>query len=167
MEQVFREHSAFVMRTARRLGVSAGDLDDVAQEVFMVIHRKLPDFDPTTPLRAWLFGIVRNAACDYRKKAYRKREVAGVYEVCESPSPDQEAILEIEEARRILDRAMDGLDEEKRAVFVLYQLENIPMKEVALAVGCPLQTAYSRLAAAREKVEAYVNRCCKTPGSAR
>jgi RNA polymerase sigma factor (sigma-70 family) len=75
MERVFREHGAFVVRTARRLGVSAGDLDDVAQEVFMVIHRKLPDYDPATPLRAWLFGIVRNAACDYRKKAYRKREV--------------------------------------------------------------------------------------------
>ena len=133
----------------------------------MVIHRKLPGYDPATPLRAWLFGIVRNAACDYRKKAYRKREVAGVDDLCESPSPDQEAILEIEEARRILDRALDGLDEEKRAVFVLYQLENVPMKEVALAVGCPLQTAYSRLAAAREKVEAYISRCGTTARSAR
>lgn len=158
MKSLFQEHGAFVFRTARRLGIAEGDLDDIVQEVFLLVHRKRPQYDGLSPVRAWLFGMVRHAARDYRKKAHRKREVAVSHEVGNSRDTDQEAIVRLREKRRVLDAALDQLDDEKREVFVLYQLEGMSMKEVALVLGCPLQTGYSRLAAAREKVKRHVER---------
>ncbi len=71
---------------------------------------------------------------------------------------NQEDDAALREARATLDRILDGLDDDKRAVFVLFEIEELPMTEVAMAVGCPLQTAYSRLHAARREVEAAMHR---------
>lgn len=73
-------------------------------------------------------------------------------------SADQGEHLDQARARALLDGVLDELDEERRAVFVLFELEQLAMKDVAAAVGCPIQTAYSRLHSAREKVEAAVRR---------
>jgi RNA polymerase sigma-70 factor (ECF subfamily) len=70
----------------------------------------------------------------------------------------QEEDVALHQARAELDRILDTLSDDKRAVFVLYEIEELPMAEVAAAVGCPLQTAYSRLHAARQEVEAIMMR---------
>src|SRR4051794_24550066 len=71
---VFEEHARFVWRTLRRLGVSAADADDICQEVFLVVHRRLAGFDNRSGMRAWLYGICARRASEYRRSAYVRRE---------------------------------------------------------------------------------------------
>jgi RNA polymerase sigma-70 factor (ECF subfamily) len=158
LAEVFRQYASFVWRALRRLGVPEGDVDDVCQEVFVVVHRKLGDFEGRSSLRTWIYGICARTASDYRRSGRVRREV-----VTDSP-PDaahdggQHDALALRQARAKLDRILDELDDDKRAVFVLYEIEELTMAEVAEAIGCPLQTAYSRLHAARKLVEAGVAR---------
>ena len=154
--QVFEAHAPTVWRALRRLGVPESDVEDLCQEVFVVVHRKLPSFEGRSALSTWIYGICVRVASDHRKRAHVRRE-RPTDEVPEGrQSAPQIAELEREQARRMLDRALAELDEDKRAVFVLYEVEELTMAQVADAVGCPLQTAYSRLYAARKLVAASV-----------
>jgi RNA polymerase sigma-70 factor (ECF subfamily) len=139
-------------RTLRHLGVAPSDVEDVCQDVFVTVHRKLDGFEGRSSLRTWLYGICLRVAWDYRRRAHIRREMP----VAEPPhrvaEPAQEQGLEQQDTQRLLQVLLERLDEDKRAVFVLYELEELPMKEVAEALGCPLQTAYSRLHAARRIV---------------
>jgi RNA polymerase sigma-70 factor (ECF subfamily) len=151
-DEVFREHAPFVWRALRRLGVSEADADDVCQEVFVVVHRKLPEFEGRSSLRTWIYGICVRTASSHRRLA-RHREVA-TEELPETPTTDgPHEQLARNQALRALDRALGELDEDKRVVFVLYEIEELTMAEVVEVVGCPLQTAYSRLHAARDRVQ--------------
>jgi RNA polymerase sigma-70 factor (ECF subfamily) len=153
---VFRETAPFAWRVLRRLGVDEADVDDVCQEVFVVVHRRLADFEGRSSLRTWIYGICVRTAADYRKRARARRQVESEARPEPIVSPSQEYAVSIRQARCALDRILDGLDADKRAVFVLYEIEELPMSEVSSIVGCPLQTAYSRLHAARSEVEQAV-----------
>ena len=155
---VFREHAAYVWRVLRRLGVHESDVEDVCQEVFVVIHRRLPDFEGRSAIRTWVYGICVRTVSDYRKRAHRKRELVTDAPPEQTSNEDPHADLAAREARRMLDDILSELDEDKRAVFVLYEIESLTMNDVAEAVGCPLQTAYSRLHAARALVTAAARR---------
>lgn len=157
---VFHEYAPFAWRVLRRLGVSEADANDVCQEVFITVHRRLSEFEARSSIRTWVFEICVRFAADYRKRMRRRREVApgGLPEV--TIDAGQERELSVREASGILDRILDGIDDEKREVFVLYEIEELSMTEVAESVGCPLQTAYSRLHAARREIEAAVQRLC-------
>jgi RNA polymerase sigma-70 factor, ECF subfamily len=156
--EIFDAHAQFVWRCLRRLGVREADVPDACQEVFIVVNRKLPGLDLSTSPRGWLFGVSARVAADYRRRAYvrSERPMEEAHEVA-TPAP-QITELAHQEARRLLDRILDGLEDEKRAVFILFELEQLPMTEIAAAVGCPLQTGYSRLHAARRQVEAAIRR---------
>lgn len=150
-DRVFTDTRPFVWRVLGRLGVARADIADVCQEVFLIVHRRLDDYDGR-PVRAWCYGICVRVAADYRKRAHRRHET-----LVEAPAEprtlaDQERALELSRARARLEQVLAGLDQNKREVFVLYELEELPMSEVAQIVGCPLQTAYSRLHAARQAV---------------
>jgi len=155
---VFHDHAPFAWRVLRRLGVAEADVDDVCQDVFMTVHRKLAEFEERSSVRTWVYGICVRVAADHRKRTRRRREVAAA-EVRE-PAIDapQERSAALREACELLDCILDGIDDKKREVFVLYEIEELSMAEVALAVGCPLQTAYSRLHAARREVESMAQR---------
>jgi|HubBroStandDraft_1064217.scaffolds.fasta_scaffold96546_2 RNA polymerase sigma-70 factor (ECF subfamily) len=156
--EVFVSHARFVWRCLRRLGVREADVPDACQEVFIVVDRKLPTLDLSTSPRAWLFGVSARVASDYRRRAHVRSE-RPIDEEQEVAAPaSQITELAHQEARRVLDGILDGLDDEKRAVFILFELEQLPMAEVAEAVGCPIQTAYSRLHAARRQVDAAIRR---------
>ena len=148
---LYEAHAAFLWRTVRRLGVRPSDVEDVCQEAFLVAYRKFPSFVGGSP-RAWLFAIGQRVAADYRKRAYVRREVVGDEVRVAEARVEEDATrgLETQDAREALDALLDQLDEPQRAVFVLYELEEMPMAEIAASVGCPLQTAYSRLHAARD-----------------
>jgi RNA polymerase sigma-70 factor (ECF subfamily) len=156
--EVFREHAPFVWRALRRLGVREADVEDACQEVFVVVHRRLGDFEGRSSVRTWVYGICVRVASDWRKRAHVRREI--VTDTTPEPEPDSgrdpQRALATREARRILDRILDELDDDKRAVFVLYEIEQLGMAEVADSLGCPLQTAYSRLHAARKLVEGRI-----------
>ena len=152
MREVFDEHAGYLWRTFRHLGVAEADIEDLCQEVFIVVQRKLGEFEGRSSLKTWLYGICLRVGSDHRRRAHvrNERPQAEPAEHLASAGglgPDARA-----EARSELQALLGELDEEKRTVLILYELEGLTMKEVAEVVGCPLQTAYSRLHAARERV---------------
>ncbi|AKU95648.1 RNA polymerase sigma factor RpoE [Labilithrix luteola] len=155
---IFRSYGQFVYTMLRSLGVGASDVDDAFQEVFVVIHRRLATYEERGTLRSWVYGICVRVAKDFRRRASRTREIATdeVPETIDTMTPAEH--LGEQQARRILYAILDELDDDKRAVFVLFELEGLPMQEVAASLGCPVQTAYSRLRAAREAVDAALDR---------
>jgi RNA polymerase sigma-70 factor (ECF subfamily) len=155
--EVFREHARPLWRALLGLGVRPGDVDDACQEVFLVVHRRLPEFDGRA-LRSWLYAICLRVASEYRRSARVRREIT-VEEVPEDAAPPLQ--LDLVATRELSGRllaSLERLDEEKRQAFVLYEVEELTLREVAEALGCPLQTAYSRLQAARTFVRADFER---------
>ena len=166
VDRIFREHGPFVWRALRRLGVAPSDADDAVQEVFVVVYRKLGEYEGRAQMRTWLYGIAVRVAAAHRRKAHTRHEVPTEEPVAPETStgttPEGEAADR--EALALLDRALDELDEDKRAVFVLYEIEGREMPEVAEALSCPVQTAYSRLHAARKDVERAMKRASLNRG---
>ncbi|MCC6334995.1 MAG: sigma-70 family RNA polymerase sigma factor [Myxococcales bacterium] len=153
---VYEAHASLVWRSLKRLGVREADVPDVAQEVFVVIHRRLATATAGA-LKSWVYGICLKVAADYRKRAHVRRESL-VDESPERANSGETAVREVaqRQARTLLDRMLDQLDEDKRTVFVLFELEQASMHEVAAAAGVPLQTAYARLYAARKQMETLI-----------
>lgn len=153
LADIFREHSAFVWRTLRHHGVAERDLEDCCQEVFVIVQQKLDDFRGQAAMTTWLYGIAWRVAQGWRRRGARREEP--VPEPPErSEDAGQETALERDRARAALARLLGALDDEKRAVIVLFEIEEIPMVRVAEMIGCPLQTAYYRLHAARRELRA-------------
>ena len=152
--EVFETHSRFVWRSLLGLGVREADTADASQQVFVVLHRKLDRLAPGATLRTFVYGICLRVASDFRQRAHVRRELlqAELAEQTARLTPEQE-LSHREELRR-LEEALGRLDPAQREVFVLFEIEDLPMIEVARAVGCPVQTAYSRLHAARRAVAA-------------
>ena len=150
---LFAMHTAFVWRSLLHFGVAEADLEDQIQEVFLVAYRRLAECDGEHP-RAWLYAIARRCAAAYRRRSHRRHEHQ--FETLpESADPhDPTARAEVELLRRVF----ESLDEDKRAVFLLYEVEEMSMREVAEAVECPLQTAYTRLHAARRALARALER---------
>ncbi len=155
---VYPVHAALVWRVLRRMGVRPADLDDVCQEVFLIVHRKLAEFAWRSSLGTWVCGIAVRCASDYRRRAHIQRESPLDSGFDREAEATQDAAVERREARALLDRILGTLDEDKRAVFVLFELEGMSIADIAESLGCPVQTLYSRLHAARGQVEAAVNR---------
>lgn len=158
VREVFLREGAFVLRAVRRMGVPDAEVEDVAQEVFLVLHRRMAEYDGVHSMRSWLFGIARRVVADYRRLARVRRERASPAVLTVSTPPEQAAAVERKHARRILDEALESLTDDQREVFVLYELEGMSMREVAELVGCPLQTGYSRLHAARAVVMGFIEK---------
>lgn len=156
--EVFREHAPYAWRVLRRLGIAERDVEDVAQEVFVVVHRNLPAFEGRSSLRTWIYGICIRVASDWRRRAHVRREVTRAELPDDAQEARQEEEIELRQRRETLDQLLGELDDEKRAVVVLFEIEQLPMEEVAVAMGCPVQTAYSRLYKAREQLRSAVNR---------
>lgn len=155
--EVFRETSPRVWRFLRRLGVPGSDVEDLCQEVFVIVHDKLPGFEPGTSVSSWVLGIALRVASNHRRRAYLRREQPSEHlpETASDAQPERD--LDRRRARARLDALVAELDEDKRAVFLLHDIEQLPMSQVAEIVACPLQTAYSRLYAARKFLEAAVH----------
>jgi RNA polymerase sigma-70 factor (ECF subfamily) len=153
LAEVFDAHGAYVGRALSCLGVRERELADAIQEVFLVVHRRLAELRDPGALRSWLYAICVRKALTFRRRAARRREdaVAELPETADGSTPHDD--LERTRALAMAFAILDELDDDKRAVFVLYEVEQLPMSEVAEAVGCPLQTAYSRLYAARRDIE--------------
>jgi RNA polymerase sigma-70 factor (ECF subfamily) len=151
-------YAAFVWRTLRHLGIPDRDIEDVTQEVFIVVHRKLPGFEGRSRIRTWIYGICQRTASDYRRRAYVRREQPTSQPPLPNVDPEQENQLRLAERQRTLILLLDQLDDKKREVFVLHEIEELEMKEVAEAIGTPLQTAYSRLRSARQLLAEAVAR---------
>jgi RNA polymerase sigma-70 factor, ECF subfamily len=154
-DDVYREFFSFVWRSVKRLGVRDASLDDVVQEVFVIVHRRLAGFEGRSSLRTWLFGIALRVARDHRRSVARKNpggELIDPDTLRSTMSGPSEA-TEKAEAVRLLYTILDELDDERREVFVMAELEQITMPEIAQALGLNINTTYARLRAARISFE--------------
>lgn len=151
-QRLYEAEVAYLVRTLRRLGVAAADVEDAAQEVFLVAYRQRDARDQARPVRPWLFGISYRIVGNYRQKAHRRREVAtddvAAVETRLSPAD----AVEQGELRQMLLRALDELDLEHRAVAVLYEIEEMSAAEIAETLTIPINTVYSRARTARQKL---------------
>jgi RNA polymerase sigma-70 factor (ECF subfamily) len=154
--RIYAEHAEFVWKNLFRLGVREDDLEDMVQEVFMVVHRRIDRFDGSSRMTTWLFGIAMRVASAYHRRAHRRRErptdfddeslvLAARAAVAETP----EDAAAHREAGGALERILDAMDIEKRATFVLFELDSMSCAEIAALTDVPVGTVYSRLNAAR------------------
>lgn len=158
LAEVYEAHFDFVWRSARRLGVASLHVDDVVQEVFLVVHRRLADFEGRSSLKTWLFAITRRLVRDHRRSARRKPvEPFGAIEPADL-GPSVDVRMARDEEARLLHAMLDELDDDKREVFVLAELEQMSGPEIADALQVNLNTVYARLRAARASFEQAVIR---------
>jgi RNA polymerase sigma-70 factor (ECF subfamily) len=158
-DEVYAQHVAFVWRVLRALGVPPAQLEDAAQDVFVVVHRRLPSFEGRSAITTWLFAIARRIAARHRKRARSRPE---------PPAPEAGGIDPFAEAARAeaaatIASALDRLDDDKRIVFALVELEQLAVAEVARMLDQNLNTTYSRLRLARAEFAAHVRRSSRTP----
>ncbi|MCY1059079.1 sigma-70 family RNA polymerase sigma factor [Nannocystis sp. SCPEA4] len=147
----FRAQFTYVHQNLRRLGVPAAAVEDAAQEVFLVVLRRSDA--PITSVRGWLFGIVRRIAWRYRRGASRRERLVHALSLEPVRRVDGDSQLLEREATALLDRFLARLDDDKRAVFVLAELEQQSAGEIASALGIKENTVYSRLRAARQEFD--------------
>jgi len=155
--EVYRQHYTFVWRSLLRLGVDEPTVDDAVQDVFIVVHRKLHAFEGRAAVRTWLFAIARRIALRYRDRARRR-----AHDEPEADTPTElgrpDNALSCNEALQQLQDWLDELDEDKRAVFVLSEFEQMRAPEIASMLGANLNTIYARLRAARQHVSRRARR---------
>ncbi len=157
---LFRDHFGFVRRVLRRCGVGEADLDDAVQEVFLVVHRRIDDFEGRASETTWLYAVAVRVASTLRRSASReqaRREKAGA-QMHALGEADPERALSRQEAGALLDLLLDELDGTKRTVFVLAELEGVPVPEIAQIMDANLRTTHSRLRIARKRFNAALER---------
>ncbi|HTA17724.1 MAG TPA: sigma-70 family RNA polymerase sigma factor [Polyangia bacterium] len=167
LPEIYAQHADFVFRNLRRLGVIESAIDDAVQDVFLVVHRRLGDFEARAQVTTWLFGIVLRVAQSYRRSAMRRRArlsdtpASDVEQVPVSTAESPIELLERREASTLLHRLLDELDDDKRAMLVCVELEQMTVPEAAESLGLNLNTAYGRLRAARATFNEAVARTQK------
>lgn len=155
LEDVYRQHHRFVWRSLARLGVADERVPDAVHDVFMVVARRLAEFEARASMRTWLFAIAMRVAQSYRRDAARERRrrdrVGQRAEAVERPHARADA------ARQLHDM-LDKLDDDKRAVFIMAELEGMTAPEISVVLDVKPATVYSRLRLAREQLERIVAR---------
>lgn len=155
--ELYDENVDAVWRALRRLGVAEHQLEDAVQDVFLVVHRRADAFEARSSLRTWLFGIAHRVAADYRRARRRKGSTDPLDELADEladGSPNPESIVARERDRALVLRAIDQLEEEKRIVFTLAEIEGESVVDIAAALGLNTNTAYTRLRLARRDFQA-------------
>lgn len=156
-EEVYRENFAFVWRALRCLGVPERALDDAAQDVFVVVHRRLPSFEGRSSIKSWLYEISRRVASRYRVK--ERRDAPRTLEVPELPADaGLDAALDRATASSILASFVSGLDEPRSKVFILAEFGRMGGREIAETLGVNMNTVYARLRSARTELDRVAHR---------
>ncbi|HVJ19998.1 MAG TPA: sigma-70 family RNA polymerase sigma factor [Polyangiaceae bacterium] len=162
LRQLYTEYFALVWRTLRRLGVSTTALEDAVQDVFLVVHRRWTDFERRSSVKTWIYGIVVRVAKDHRRARSRhaarveRYAEALVSEPPEALAPDEEA--ERREASRLVQEILTALPDDERAVLVLVELEELSVREAAVAIGIHPSRCQRRLQAARRAFDTALAR---------
>jgi len=158
-EQLYDEHVDFVWRSARRLGLDASAADDVVQQTFLVVHRRWSEFEGRSLAKTWIFGVLLRVVSDHRRTLRRKSPHAfhppvdlDTLEDGSAGGDPHETLLRAE-ASRTIDQLLESLDDDKRVVFVLAELEGMTADEIGRATGLDRQAVYTKLRAARTDFE--------------
>lgn len=157
---LFTLELGYVMRTLRRLGVQPADLEDVAHEVFLVVHRSLDTYDPNRPVRPWLFSFAFRFASNYRRKLRPVADESATAALSDD-APLADETLERADERRLVMAALERIPIARRGVFVMHELDGVPIVEVARALDIPEGTAHSRLGKARQEFTEALTKIAK------
>jgi RNA polymerase sigma-70 factor, ECF subfamily len=168
-DELYEGYVDFIWRSVRRLGVGDESVEDVVQQVFLVVHRRLPEFAYASSVRTWVFGIVVRVVREHRRWFRRKNP----HHL--SPQTDPETLADDggsgpyetmakAEAAHLVQEWLNELDDDKREVFVLAELEQMTAREIAEAIGSNASTVYSRLRAARIDFEKAAERYRRRDG---
>lgn len=159
---VYDAYATFVWRSLQRMGVPTSDLEDALQEVFIVVHRKLPQYDAErAKLSTWLFGISLNVA---RKHRTRSRLTFGFdIDAQVGNNGNQETLLQSRQQAERLNTILGKMKPEHSATFVMFELEALSCQEIADLTGVPVGTVYSRLHKAREQFKELAEKAEKAP----
>jgi RNA polymerase sigma-70 factor, ECF subfamily len=168
-DQIYDAHVEFLWRNARRLGVGDDAVDDVLQQVFLVVHRRLADLALTGSVKAWLFGVLLRTVRDH-KRSLRRKSPHRFFALTDpetladdrARAPDESFARA--EAAALVQSWLDALDDDKREVFILAELEQLSAREIGEATGTNPSTVSSRLRAARIAFEAAAARHRKAEG---
>jgi RNA polymerase sigma-70 factor (ECF subfamily) len=149
--EIYAEHFEFVWRNACRMGVAESSREDVVQEVFVVAVRRLAEFEGRSSVRTWLYGILVRVAAEHRRQERQRstKESAAAAETVRTIDESATDAITRREATRVVDEILAEMDEEKRTMFVLVDLEEMSVPEAARGLEINLNTAYARLRAAR------------------
>jgi RNA polymerase sigma-70 factor (ECF subfamily) len=157
-DKLYAEHRAGVVGLLLRLGVAESDVQDVAQDVFIAVHAKLPGFEWRSTPSTWIHGFCVRKASDYHRRSARRREtlMAGPPDSVAGGEPEQQLVAR--QQVTLLQQALASLPEKLMQVFVLYEVEQLPMPEVVAIVGCPLYTGYTWRSRAIVEIEAFLKK---------
>jgi RNA polymerase sigma-70 factor (ECF subfamily) len=149
-DPIYEAHFDFVWRSLRLLGVDEHALEDATQDTFSVVSRQLAGFEGRSALKTWLFAILQRVAANYRRQ--RRRKQAPLTPLGDAPSREAtpQAHAEAAEAARAIESFCAALPPERRALFVLAVIEDLPATEIATTLGMPITKVYSRVHALRE-----------------
>lgn len=150
-DQVYDRHFGFVWRVLRTLGLPSAAVEDAAQDVFVVVHRRLPEFEGRSDIRTWLYRVAQWVAADERRRTRTKPEHEPVDEHIPDEADGPFEALARSEAAETLERILDRMHPEKRIAFLLLDIEEMKANEVAALLEINVNTVYSRLRLAREQ----------------
>jgi len=154
---LYRAHADFVWRVARALGVPEPLVDDVVHDVFFVVRRRLAALEPGRSPKPWLAGITRNVVMHVHRKLARER--TRLERVDPPPPPEiPERVLEVNEAAALVHAFVETLDEDKRTVFLLCEIEGLAVADVARLLDANSNTIYARLRAVRAQFDRWASR---------
>jgi RNA polymerase sigma-70 factor, ECF subfamily len=155
-ESLYEEHFNFAWRALRHLGVPALAVEDAAQELWLIVYRRLPEFEGRSSARTWLFGIALNVARNRSRGQRRVPTMQPLPEQLISSRPDPAGLHEGQEAWRKIERFLDRLDETRRAVFVSSLLEQLSAAETSRATGLDVATVYHHVRRLRHAFKEYL-----------
>lgn len=147
-EKLVTDHLAFVWRSLRRFGVRPADVDDATQRVFLIANDKLSSIRPGSE-RSFLVAVAMRVASHTRRSNQRREAAHQNWFESQSGAPAPEGPARQAEARDLLDRVLDKMPDDLRSVFVLFELEELTVDEVAALLGLPRGTVATRLRRAR------------------
>lgn len=155
-EQLYSLYFGFTWRVLGHLGVAAHSLDDAVQEVWLVVHRRLHEFEGRSALKTWLFGIALNVARNQRRADHRRMHGVPTLGLEDSPHSDPELVQAGNEAWQQVQYFLATLDEQHRGIFVCNLLEHLSARETAEATGVDVTTVYQRVRSLRQAFKTWL-----------
>jgi len=158
--EIYDEHFRFVWRSLRRLGVSESEAPDAVQDVFLVVHKKVGEFEGRSKMTTWLFGICMRVAAARRRAPHARREVSDDGSQLEASDDQADPCVRAERRQglELLEDVLSRIPLEQRAVFVMFELDGMSGDDIAELLEIPTGTVHSRLRLAREAFRLHVNR---------
>ena len=159
-DEVYEAHVEYLWRAARGMGVSPSAVDDVLQDLFVVVHRRLPEFEGRASMKTWLTRILVRVVSEHRRRFRRKESGHDelVEDSLDTQQPTPEGQMARTEAVALLQGILAAMDEDQRVVFVLAEIEQLPVPEIAASLELNVNTVYSRLRLARKDYEKHLAR---------